>query len=121
MVNLKTGDLELRLEIEGVVQELYDVAVLPGITRPMVDTMLARRRWSSGMSSSAETNSAWPDATSTLAEFERSVTADIVAAGEQYYRTHPLKSLDCAPVVAMLDEARQAALKNHPSMSTASV
>ncbi len=35
MVNLKTGDLEHRLEIEGVVQELYDVAVLPGITRPM--------------------------------------------------------------------------------------
>jgi len=24
-----------RLEIEGVVQELYDVAVLPGIVRPM--------------------------------------------------------------------------------------
>ncbi len=35
MVNLKTGDLEHRLEIEGVVQELYDVAILPGITRPM--------------------------------------------------------------------------------------
>ena len=35
IVNLKTGDLEHRLEIEGVVQELYDVAVLPGITRPM--------------------------------------------------------------------------------------
>jgi len=35
MVNLKTGDLEHRLEIEGVVQELYDVAVLPGIIRPM--------------------------------------------------------------------------------------
>ena len=35
IVNLKTSDLEHRLEIEGVVQELYDVAVLPGITRPM--------------------------------------------------------------------------------------
>ncbi len=35
IVNLKTGDLEHRLEIEEVVQELYDVAVLPGITRPM--------------------------------------------------------------------------------------
>ena len=35
VVNLKTGDLEHRLDIEGVVQELYDVAVLPGITRPM--------------------------------------------------------------------------------------
>jgi hypothetical protein len=46
-----------------------------------------------------------------VAEFERSVTADIITAGEEYYRTHPLKSLDCAPVVAMLDEARQAALE----------
>ena len=35
VVNLKTGDLEHKLDIEGVVQELYDVAVLPGITRPM--------------------------------------------------------------------------------------
>ncbi len=35
IVNLKTGDLEHRLEIEEVVQELYDVAVLPGISRPM--------------------------------------------------------------------------------------
>lgn len=35
IVNLKTGDLEHRLEIEGVVQELYDIAVLPGIIRPM--------------------------------------------------------------------------------------
>jgi uncharacterized protein (TIGR03032 family) len=35
VVNLKTGDLEHRLEIEGVVQELYDVAVLPNVIRPM--------------------------------------------------------------------------------------
>ncbi|MCF2872309.1 TIGR03032 family protein [Octadecabacter sp. G9-8] len=35
IVNLKTGDLEHRLDIDGVVQELYDVAVLPGIRRPM--------------------------------------------------------------------------------------
>jgi len=35
IVNLRTGDLEHRLQIEGVVQELYDVAVLPGVTRPM--------------------------------------------------------------------------------------
>jgi len=36
VVNLKTGDLEHRLEMEGIVQELYDVALLPGITRPKV-------------------------------------------------------------------------------------
>lgn len=35
VVNLKTGDMEHRLEIEGVVEELYDVAVLPGVIRPM--------------------------------------------------------------------------------------
>lgn len=35
VVNLTTGDMEHRLEIEGVVQELYDVAVLPGVIRPM--------------------------------------------------------------------------------------
>ncbi len=35
VVNLKTGDIEHRLDIEGVVQELYDVAVLPGVVRPM--------------------------------------------------------------------------------------
>ncbi len=35
VVNLKTGDMEHWLEIRGVVQELYDVATLPGIIRPM--------------------------------------------------------------------------------------
>ncbi|MEM8792870.1 MAG: TIGR03032 family protein [Pseudomonadota bacterium] len=35
VVNLKTGDTEHSFEIEGVVEELYDVAVLPGIKRPM--------------------------------------------------------------------------------------
>lgn len=34
VVNLATGDIEHTLEIEGVVQELYDVAFLPGIRRP---------------------------------------------------------------------------------------
>ncbi|BBK41487.1 TIGR03032 family protein [Allostella vacuolata] len=34
IVNLRTGDVEHQLMIEGVVQELYDVAVLPGISRP---------------------------------------------------------------------------------------
>jgi uncharacterized protein (TIGR03032 family) len=34
VVNLKTGALEHLLEIEGVVQELYDVAVLPDVKRP---------------------------------------------------------------------------------------
>ncbi|SFR10193.1 TIGR03032 family protein [Poseidonocella sedimentorum] len=36
VVNLKTGDIEHTLEITGVVQELYDVAFLPGITRPKI-------------------------------------------------------------------------------------
>ena len=35
VVNLATGDIEHRLVIEGVVEELYDVAVLPGVIRPM--------------------------------------------------------------------------------------
>ncbi len=35
IVNLNTGDVEHSLEIDGVVQELYDVAVLPGIRRPL--------------------------------------------------------------------------------------
>lgn len=34
VVNLATGDVEHRLTIEGVVEELYDVAVLPGVIRP---------------------------------------------------------------------------------------
>ena len=34
VVNLKTGDVEHRLEMEGIVQELYDVALLPGVKRP---------------------------------------------------------------------------------------
>ena len=36
VVNLATGNVEHRLIIEGVVAELYDVAVLPGIIRPSV-------------------------------------------------------------------------------------
>jgi len=36
VVNLATGDVEHRLVIEGVVEELYDVAVLPGVICPMV-------------------------------------------------------------------------------------
>lgn len=35
VVNLKTGDVEHSLDIDGVVEELYDVAVLPGVRRPM--------------------------------------------------------------------------------------
>lgn len=34
VVNLKTGDVEHTLDIQGVVQELYDVAVLPDVVRP---------------------------------------------------------------------------------------
>ena len=35
VVNLETGALEHLLILDGVVQELYDVAVLPGVIRPM--------------------------------------------------------------------------------------
>lgn len=35
VIDLKTGDVVHWLRIEGVVQELYDVAVLPGVRRPM--------------------------------------------------------------------------------------
>ena len=35
MVNLATGDAEHWLRLDGLVSELYDVAVLPGATRPM--------------------------------------------------------------------------------------
>jgi uncharacterized protein (TIGR03032 family) len=36
VVNLATGDIEHRLTIEGVIEELFDVAVLPGVIRPSV-------------------------------------------------------------------------------------
>lgn len=36
IVNLATGDLEHRLNFDGVISELYDVQVLPGIKRPML-------------------------------------------------------------------------------------
>lgn len=35
VVDLRTGDVVHWLRLEGVIDELYDVAVLPGITRPM--------------------------------------------------------------------------------------
>jgi uncharacterized protein (TIGR03032 family) len=35
IVNLHTGDIEHRLVIEGVVEELYDVAALPAVVCPM--------------------------------------------------------------------------------------
>lgn len=34
VVNLRTGDVEHRLTVEGVIEELYDVAALPGVIRP---------------------------------------------------------------------------------------
>ena len=37
VVNLETGDIEHSLDIEGnAVRELYDVAILPGVRRPML-------------------------------------------------------------------------------------
>jgi uncharacterized protein (TIGR03032 family) len=35
VIDLKSGDVVHSLRIEGVVQELYDVVVLPGVRRPM--------------------------------------------------------------------------------------
>lgn len=35
VIDLKTGDLAHSLRISGVVEELYDVVVLPGVIRPM--------------------------------------------------------------------------------------
>jgi len=35
VINLKTGDIVHELRIEGIVEELYDVCVLPGVSRPM--------------------------------------------------------------------------------------
>lgn len=35
VIDLRTGDIVHWLRIEGVVEELYDVAVLPGVHRPM--------------------------------------------------------------------------------------
>ncbi len=36
VVNLDTGDVEHTLELGSAVQELYDVAALPGVKRPMI-------------------------------------------------------------------------------------
>lgn len=35
VVNLATGDIEHSLQIKDVVRELYDVATIPGVIRPM--------------------------------------------------------------------------------------
>ncbi len=35
VVNLRTGDIEHRLEIGGIVEEIYDVNLLPNVIRPM--------------------------------------------------------------------------------------
>jgi len=35
IVNLASGDIVQWIRIEGAVSELYDVAVLPGVRRPM--------------------------------------------------------------------------------------
>ena len=35
VIDLRTGDVVHWLRIEGVVEELYDVTVLPGVKRPM--------------------------------------------------------------------------------------
>jgi len=36
IVNLDTGDLVHHMRVDGIVEELYDVAVLPGVKRPML-------------------------------------------------------------------------------------
>lgn len=35
VIHLKTGDVVHTLNLEGIIRELYDVAVLPGVIRPM--------------------------------------------------------------------------------------
>ena len=35
IIDLKTGDVAHWLRVEGLVRELYDVAVLPQVARPM--------------------------------------------------------------------------------------
>ncbi len=35
IVNLQTGDIEHTLTLEGIIEEIYDVAILPGIVAPM--------------------------------------------------------------------------------------
>jgi uncharacterized protein (TIGR03032 family) len=35
IIDLRTGDVAHWLRVEGMVRELYDVAVLPGVNRPM--------------------------------------------------------------------------------------
>lgn len=35
VINIKTGDVVHELRIEGMVEELYDVCILPGVQRPM--------------------------------------------------------------------------------------
>ena len=35
VIDLRSGDVAHWLRIEGMVRELYDVAVLPGVVRPM--------------------------------------------------------------------------------------
>jgi len=35
VIDLRTGDIAHRLTIEGIVSELYDVVILPGVRRPM--------------------------------------------------------------------------------------
>ncbi len=36
IVDLRSGDIAHWLRVEGMVRELYDVAVLPDVRRPMV-------------------------------------------------------------------------------------
>jgi len=36
VIDLQSGDTVQWVRIEGLVTELYDVAVLPGVTRPML-------------------------------------------------------------------------------------
>ena len=35
VIDLRSGDVVHRLDIDGIVSELYDVVVLPGVIRPM--------------------------------------------------------------------------------------
>ena len=43
VIDLKSGDIVHWLRLEGVVEELYDVVVLPGVARPMASSIWPTR------------------------------------------------------------------------------
>lgn len=61
VVNLRTGDIEHRLEIGGIIEEIFDVNLLPGVIRPMAlgfrtDEIRLTIRPESGLETGAPSN-----------------------------------------------------------------